>query len=59
MFGFEGREADGVIIGQTVGKWWALWCTTTPGGRLGHNNAQKCVSKGEGYGSLFGFKGVK
>ena len=31
MFGFQGREADGVIIGQTVGKWWVLWCTTIRG----------------------------
>ena len=30
-----------------------------PGGRLGNNLARMCVSKREGYGSLFGFKRMK
>ena len=29
------------------------------GGRLGSNYARMCVSKSEGHGSFFGFKGVK
>ena len=33
------------------------WCSILlPGGRLGINLARMCVSKSEGYGSLFGFK---
>ena len=35
-----------------------MGCLYSPGGggRLGMNHARMCVSKSEGYGSLFGFK---
>ena len=39
-------------------KGWLPW-GRGPGGLLGSNFARMCVSKSEGHGSFFGFKGVK
>ena len=43
--------------GRVVGWDWGE--NAHAGGRLGSNCAQMCMSKSEGHGSFFSFKGVK
>ena len=45
-----------VFVGK--GNQWVRWCVvgSLGGGLLGNNHARMCVSKSEGYGSVFSFK---